>query len=78
MSAYLFFNEEQNVLICKVHQSAISARVINRHFLDEHKLDLKVRQEVMNYASQFATTEVSELTYFPHKVIPVPILYAKR
>jgi len=74
MSAYLFFNQEQNVLICKVHQCAISFRVIYRHFLDEHNLELKVRQEVINYASQFATAEASELTYSPHEVIPVPYL----
>src|SRR5579859_6351891 len=74
MSAYLFFNQEQNVLICKVHQCAISFRIIYHHFLDEHNLDLKVRQKVINYAFQFATAEASELTYSPHEVIPVPYL----
>ena len=74
MSAYLFFNKEHNVLICKVHQCAVPSKFIYRHFLDEHDLDLKVRQEVINYASQFSTAEASELTYSPHRVIPVPYL----
>ena len=36
MSAYIYFNQEQNVLICKVHQYAISSKVLYRHLLDEH------------------------------------------
>ena len=74
MSAYLFFNQEHNVLICKVHQCVISSKFVYRHFLVEHNLDLKVRQEVVNYASQFATAEASELMYSPHKVISIPYL----
>ena len=74
MSAYLFFNQEHKVLLCKVHQCAVSSKFIYRHFLDEHELDLKVRQKVMNYASQFHTAEASELTYAQHEVIPVPYL----
>ena len=74
MSAYLYFNQEHKVLLCKVHQCAITSKFIYRHFLNDHDLDLKVRQEIVNYASQFSTAEASELTYSPHKVIPVPYL----
>ena len=74
MSAYIHYNQEHNVLICKVHQCAVSSKAVYRHFLDEHDLDLKIRQEVINYASQFTTTEHSELTYEAEKVIPVPYL----
>jgi len=74
MSAYIHYNQDHNVLICKVHQCAVSSKFVYRHFLREHELDLKVRQEVINYASQFTTTEHSELTYEADKVIPVPYL----
>jgi len=74
MTVYLFFNHEHNVLLCKVHQCAVSSKFIYRHFLLEHDLDLKVRQEVMNYTSQFATVEASELTYSKDRVTPVPYL----
>ena len=74
MSAYLFFNQEHNLLLCKVHQCAVPSKFIYRHFLDEHDLDLKVRQEIINYASQFCTAEASELVYSPHNVLPVPYL----
>ena len=74
MSVYLFFNQEHNVLLCKVHQCAVSSKFVYRHFLVEHNLELKVRQEVINYASQFATAEALELTYSLHKVMPVPYL----
>ena len=69
MSTYVHFNQEHNVPVCKVHQYAISFKVLYRHLLDEHDLDLKVRQEIISYASQFTTAEASELTYLPHKVI---------
>ena len=72
MSTYVHFNQEHNILVCKVHQYAISFKVLYRHLLDKHDLDLKVRQEIISYASQFTTAEASELTYSPHKVIPVP------
>ena len=74
MSTYIHFNQEQNVLICKVHQYAISSKFLYRHLLDEHDLDLKVRQEIINYVSQFTTAEVSHLTYSQDKVVPVPYL----
>src|SRR5579862_1180096 len=74
MSTYVFFNREHNILLCKVHQYAVSFKFIYRHFLFEHDLDLKVRQEVINYASQFATVEASELTYFKDRVKPVAYL----
>ena len=74
MTAYIHYNQEHNVLICKVHQCAVSSKVVYRHFLDEHELDLKIRQEVINYASQFTTAEHSELMYEAAKVIPVPYL----
>jgi hypothetical protein len=74
MSGYLFFNTEHNVLICKAHQYAISPTVLIRHFRQEHELDLGVRQEIINYASQFHTIEASQLTYSPEKVVLIPYL----
>jgi Orsellinic acid/F9775 biosynthesis cluster protein D len=74
MSAYLFFNQEQHVLICKEHQYAITSKLLSRHFLEEHKLDFIVRQEITKYASQFTTADASELIYSTEKVVPVPYL----
>jgi hypothetical protein len=74
MSAYLFFNQEHHVLICKVHQYAISSKFLARHFLEEHDLDMTVRQEITSYGSQFQTMEASQLTYSIEKVVPVPYL----
>ena len=74
MSAYIHFNQEQNVLICKVHQYAVSSKLLAHHFLEEHDLDIKIRQKIINYASQFTTAEPSQLLYSPEKVIPVPYL----
>jgi hypothetical protein len=74
MSAYLFFNQEHNILICKEHQYAVSSKLVSRHFLREHELDMNVRQEIIKYASQFTTAEVSELIYSTEKILPVPYL----
>ena len=74
MSAYLFFNQEHHVLICKVHQYAVSFKFLARHFLEEHDLDIRVRQEINTYMSQFQTVEACQLTYSTEKVIPVPYL----
>ena len=74
MSGYLFFNREHNVLICKIHQYAISPTFLARHFRQEHDLDTTVRQDINNYASQFHTVEASQLTYSEEKVVPVPYL----
>jgi len=74
MSAYLFFNKEHKVLICKVHQYAVSPKFLYRHFLTEHELDIGVRQDIITYASQFTVVEMSQLTYSTDKVIPVPYL----
>ena len=73
MTAYVHFNQEHNVLICKAHQYAISSKYLGRHFLEEHDLDITVRQDIINYISQFCTTE-APLTYSPDKVVPVPYL----
>ena len=73
MTAYIHFNQEYNVLICKAHQYAVSSKYLGRHFLEEHDLDITVRQDIINYTSQFCTTEVP-LMYSPDKVIPVPYL----
>lgn len=74
MSAYLFFNPEHKVLICKAHQYAVSLKFLYRHFLTEHGLDISVRQDIITYASQFTAVEISQLTYSTDKVIPVPYL----
>ena len=74
MSAYLFFNQEHKVLICKAHQYAVSSKFIYRHFLDEHDLDISVRQDIIQYGSQFTTADPSQLIYSTEKVIPVPYL----
>jgi hypothetical protein len=74
MNAYVYFNQEHNVLICKVHQYAVSSKYLARHFLEEHDLDIKVRQGIINYASQFNLVEPSELSYSLEKVVPVPYL----
>ena len=74
MSAYLFFNKEQHVLICKEHQYSITSKLVARHFLQEHKLDFAVRQEIIQYASEFTTMEASALIYSTEKVVPVPYL----
>ena len=74
MSAYLFFNQEQHVLICKEHQYAVSSKWVARHFQREHELDFTVRQEIIQYASEFTTVEASELIYSTEKVVPVPYL----
>jgi hypothetical protein len=74
MNAYIHFNHEHNVLICKVHQYAVSSKFLARHFLEEHDLDIKIRQEITNYASQFTTVEPSQVLYSLEKIIPVPYL----
>ena len=74
MNAYIHFNQEHNVLICKVHQCVVASKVLYRHFLDEHDLDLKVRQDIITYGSPFNITEPSQILYSPEKVIPVPYL----
>jgi hypothetical protein len=74
MNAYIHFDREHNVLICKVHQYAVSTKFLARHFLEEHELDIKVRQEIINYVSQFTTAEPTELSYSLEKVTPVPYL----
>ena len=74
MNAYVHFNHEHNVLICKVHQCAVSSKLLARHFQEEHDLDIKIRQEIINFASQFSMAEPSQLLYSLEKVIPVPYL----
>ena len=74
MSAYLFFNQEQHVLICKEHQYAVSSKWVSRHFLEEHNLNITARQGIIQYASQFTTSEASQLIYTTGKVVPVPYL----
>ena len=74
MSAYLFFNQEQRVFICKQHQYAVSTKWIARHFQLEHELEFSVRQEITKFASQFTTAEASEFIYQTEKVVPVPYL----
>jgi len=74
MSAYLFFNQEHHVLICKVHQYAVSSKFLAHHFLEEHDLDINVRHEITMYTSQFHTVEASQLAYSADKVVPVPHL----
>jgi hypothetical protein len=74
MNTYVHFNKEHNVLICKVHQCVVSSKFLYRHFLNEHDLDLKVRQAIITYASQFSTAEPSQILYSPEKIVPVPYL----
>ena len=74
MSAYIFFNKDNNVFICKVHQHAISAKYMRRHFLKEHDLSLSVRQAIQAYSSQYTITEAAELTYSRERVQPIPYL----
>jgi len=74
MSAYLFFNQEQHVLICKEHQYAVSSKFLSRHLLEEHDLDISVRQDIIQYMCQFTTAEASQLIYSIEKVAPVPYL----
>jgi hypothetical protein len=74
MNAYIHFNQEHNVLICKVHQYAVSSKFLARHFLEEHDLDIKIRQDIITYAFQFTTAEPLQILYSPEKVIPVPYL----
>ena len=72
MSAYIHFNQNHNILIYKIYQCAILSKFLSYHFLEEHNFDLKVRQEIINYASQLTTAEASHLTYFSDQVISVP------
>jgi hypothetical protein len=74
MSSYVHFNQEHKILICKVHQYAVSFKFLARHFLEEHDLDIKIRQEIVNYASQFTTVEPTQLSYSLEKVTLVPYL----
>ena len=74
MSAYIYFNQEHKVLICKAHQYAVPSKFLGRHFLEQHDLNITIRQDVVNYTSQFTTAEASQLTYSADKVTPVPYL----
>ena len=74
MSRYLFFSHEHSVLICKVHQYAVSPKFLARHLLQEHSLEAAVRQEIVSYAAQFTAVEATQLTYSPDKVTPIPYL----
>src|SRR5579859_463996 len=71
MNVYIYFNQEHNVLICKVHQYAVSFKFLVHHFLQKHDLDIKICQGIVNYASQFTTMEPGHLLYSSEKVIPV-------
>jgi hypothetical protein len=74
MNAYIHFNQEHHLLICKVHQYVVSSKFLARHFLEEHDLDIRIRQEIINYASRFTTAEPSEVLYSPEKIIPIPYI----
>ena len=74
MNPYIHFNREHNILICKVHQYAVSSKGLALHFQRQHDLDIRIRQEVVNYASQFTTAEPSQLLYSSDKVTPIPYL----
>src|SRR5579862_7338859 len=75
MSAYLHYNDEYKVLICKTHQYALSRKSLTRHFLEEHSLNLSIRQSINNYAEQFMVTKAMDLTYCSEAIYS--ILYAK-
>jgi len=74
MSAYIHYNQDYSLLICKVHQCTVSSKFLARHFFEEHKLDIKVRQDIINYASQFATVKPSEVGYPTEKITPIPYI----
>ena len=74
MNAYIVYNSEYNVLICKEHECAISAEFLTRHFRMKHDISLERRQEILAYASQFTPTKPTDLMYTREKIIPIPYL----
>jgi len=74
MSRYIFFNSEYNVLICKLHQYAVSSKYLAPHFFREHDLKLSIRQSIQAYMAHFTSTEGAALTYSNEKIIPVSYL----
>ena len=74
MNAYIVYNSEYNVLICKQHECAISAEFLTRHFRTEHEISLELRQEILTYASQYTPTKPTDLVYTRDRITPIPYL----
>lgn len=76
MNAYLVYNTEYNVLICKSHQHAIAPKYITRHFLKEHDVSFTVRQNIHEFAEQFFSRvkKAEDLEYTEGKIQPIPYL----
>lgn len=74
MNAYIVYDAEYNILICKEHGCAISTEFLTRHFRTEHDITLERRQEILAYASHFTPTKPAEFTYTRDKRVPVPYL----
>src|SRR5437763_16037586 len=74
MSMYLFYNNNYNVLICKTHQCTLSSKSLIRHFLEEHDLNLSIRQSIHNYVEMYTVTKAADLIYSSETIYPVPYL----
>ena len=71
---YVVYNDEYKVLICKQHQYAITAKSIVAHFRDKHDITKDARQKIIDYASQFAISEIHHLAHPTDRIAPIPHL----
>ena len=74
MSAYLFYNNNYNVLICKIHQCTLFLKSLTWHFLKEHDLNLFIWQSIYNYVEHYTVTKAADLTYSSETIYPIPYL----
>ena len=74
MSSHVVYNDQHQVVICKLHEYAVSAKTVISHFRDEHNLSLEKRQEIVHYVSTKVIKEADQLQYFSERVTPIPYL----
>ena len=74
MNAYVVYNSEHKVLICKEHEYALSLKSIVSHFREEHDIPLQARQEIFQYATKAQIAEPEDLVYSNDKVGVIPYL----
>ena len=74
MNSYVVYNDEYKVVICKIHECAISSKSIISHFRDEHNIPLEKRQEIVDYVSTKVIIEADQLNCSINAITPIPYL----
>jgi Orsellinic acid/F9775 biosynthesis cluster protein D len=72
MNAYVTYNAEYKVLICRQHQYAIPPDYITRHLRDSHQaIPLATRQAIVEYSKTLELVGVEDLATPQEPVEPV-------